>query len=226
MDDTAFVESPGTKISLRALLPPVVLAVSFWFLLFSPWTELTRTIHDRFFWPGMTVATSLLGGITLFVQRRRLRRLFAFEFRFIGWGIAHAIFLYGLSRFGVYLFSELFSWVTPQIESIYATRFQAEPWVIGMLLVLIIAPFEEIFWRGWIMDKLLGIVPPRWALGIAIGLYTAVHLWAFNPMLLLAAFVLGAHWSYMFFKFRSLVPGMVSHAVWDVLIFVLFPIQL
>ena len=44
-------------------------------------------------------------------------------------------------------------------------------------------------------------------------------------MLLLAAFVLGAHWSYLFWRFKSLVPGLVSHIVWDVAIFVLFPVS-
>jgi len=122
--------------------------------------------------------------------------------------------------------SEIFPGVTPQLASIYATRYQLDPAIIAVLLVLVIAPFEEIFWRGLVLEKLMGVLPSRVALWIAIGLYSVVHIWAMNPMLLLAAFVLGAHWSLLYWKFRSLVPGLVSHAVWDVMIFVVFPVPL
>jgi len=214
------------RTSLRALAAPVVLAFLFWFLLFSPWTALSSAIHAAYFWYGMTAATTALGVLTLVRQRTKYARLFAFEPRFIGWGVAHAIFLYGLSRLGVYLMTEVFSGVAPMLESIYATRYQLDPAVIAGLLVLVIAPFEEIFWRGLVLEELLVILPSRYALWIAIGLYSIVHIWAMNPMLLLAAFVLGAHWSLLYWRFKSLVPGLVSHALWDVLIFVVFPVPL
>ncbi len=213
-------------VSQRSLGLVVLLAFLFWFLLFSPWTDLSKQIHEQYFWFGMTGATTTLGVITLVRQREKLGRLFSFRWSYVGWGLLHAAFLYGLSRLGVFIMAEFFSGVVPQLEAIYATRYQMDPAIIAVLLVLVIAPFEEIFWRGLVMEELFGVVSEKTALWIAIGLYSIVHIWAMNPMLLLAAFVLGAHWSLMYWKFRSLVPGLISHAVWDVMIFVVFPVPL
>ena len=222
------LQAPGTeeRASLRPLALPVILAFLFWFLLFSPWTDLSVTIHEEYFWYGMTAATTSLGVLTLVRQRKKLDRLFRFEWMFVFWGLVHAVFLYGLSRFGVYLLTGIFPEVVPQLGAIYATRYQLDPAIIAALLIFVIAPFEEIFWRGLVLEELQGALSPRSALWTAIGLYSIVHIWAMNPMLLLAAFVLGAHWSLLYWKFRSLVPGLVSHAVWDVLIFVVFPVPL
>jgi uncharacterized protein len=200
-------------------------AAALWFLLFSPSTELTRLIHERYFWIGMTCATTVLGLATLFVQRGELKRIFHFERRHLWIGFVHAVFLYGLSRFGVWLMSTFFAWVMPQIHAIYATRTQLDHLLIAGLLVFVIAPFEEVFWRGLVLDKLQQVLRPKVALGLAIALYCLVHVWALNPMLLVAAFVLGAHWSYLYHRFRSLVPGLVSHALWDVAMFVVFPVS-
>lgn len=226
MTDTLRAPRIDSQASLTSLAVPVFLAFLFWFLLFSPWTEISIRIHNEFFWHGMAAATLALGCLALLRQRAKLGRLFAFEPRFLLWGLLHAGFLYGLSWLGVFLVTEIFPGATAQLQAIYATRYQLDPAIIAALLVLVIAPCEEIFWRGLVLEELLAKLPPRPALWIAIGLYTFVHLWAMNPMLLLAAFVLGAHWSLLYWKFNSLVPGLISHALWDVLIFVLFPVPL
>ncbi len=222
------VRAPGIdrNANLRTLALPLVLAFSFWFLLFSPWTQLSRIVHGQYFWYGMTAATTTLGVLSLIRQRAKFTGLFSFRWSFVGWGLVHAVFLYGLSRLGVYLIAEVFPAVGPQLEAIYATRYQLDPAIIAALLLLVIAPFEEIFWRGLVLEELLVVLPSKAALWIAIGLYSIVHMWALNPMLLLAAFVLGAHWSLLYWRFKSLVPGLVSHAVWDVMIFVVFPVPL
>jgi len=209
-----------------ALVGSVCLAFSLWFLLFSPLTALTRTIHNSYFWFGMSGATAILGGGTLILRRREVRRLLRFEVRLVGVGLLHAVGLYALSRLGVFLLSLLFPSVLPQIGAVYATRAQLAPAVVALLLGLLIAPLEEVFWRGWVLDRLLHKMPPVVALAIAVALYGGAHVWAANPMLILAALVVGAHWAYLFWRFGSLVPGLVSHAAWDVAIFVLFPVRI
>jgi hypothetical protein len=225
---TATLQASGDdrKSSPRSLVLPVCVAFIFWFLLFSPWTEISRAIHAEYFWFAMTLATTTLGVFTLLLQRHKLARMFAFEPRFVLWGLLHALFLYGLSRLGVFLITEIFPAARPQLEAIYSTRDQLDSAVIAALLVLFIAPCEEIFWRGLVLEELLAKFSSRYALAIATGLYTAVHIWAMNPMLLLAALVLGAHWCLLYFRFKSLVPGLISHMLWDVMIFVAFPIAL
>ncbi len=213
------------RIPDRTALVGMAAAATSWFVLFAPFTEITHAVHNRFFWVGMTAATGLLGTATLVVQRRSLARIFRFEWRLVAIGAVHAVLLYGLSRLGVWLMATFFGWVMPQIQAIYATRSQLDARVIGLLLVFVIAPMEEVFWRGLVLDRLLATYPRRLALGISVALYCLVHVWALNPMLLVAALVLGAHWSWLYFRFRSLVPGLVSHALWDTAIFVVLPVR-
>jgi len=56
-------------------------------------------------------------------------------------------------------------------------------------------------------------------------IYTIIHIWAFNLMLLGAALVCGLFWGVMFMRYRSAWPGIISHAIWDVTIFVLLPVR-
>lgn len=59
---------------------------------------------------------------------------------------------------------------------------------------------------------------------LAALIYAAVHAWSLNLMLVLAALVCGVFWGLLYWWTRSLWPGMISHGVWDVVIFVLAPI--
>ena len=221
--------SDVSHFSARAPLRPVLLGIGtaavFWFCLFWPLSTLTRQLHDQYFWFGMSIATTVLGIGALFAQRQSLRRLFHFEWSLLAVGIVHAVGLCALSWFGIWLMATFFGWVMPQIEAIYVIREQLDERLIAVLLIFIIAPFEEIFWRGLVLDRLLKVCSSKTALATTVALYCLIHIWALNPMLLIAALVLGAHWSYLYWRFGSLVPGIVSHALWDVTIFVIFPVQ-
>ena len=55
--------------------------------------------------------------------------------------------------------------------------------------------------------------------------YALVHIWSFNFMLVMAALVAGAFWGLIYRLRPSLLPALiVSHAVWDALVFVILPI--
>lgn len=202
----------------------ILLAAIFWFVMFSPSFELTNLIHTNYFWYAMTVATTVLSLFTFINEKPRMKQIFEFKWKYVWIGIGHAIFLYLLSRFGVWIFSELFDWAVPQIQAVYATRSQASPMLIAGLLMFLIGPAEEFFWRGFVQHHLIEKIGIKKGTAIAIALYSFVHIWAFNPMLLLAAFVLGLHWSIIYAKYKSIVPGLISHCLWDVAIFVVLPV--
>ena len=207
------------------LIIGVVLAAFFWFVMFSISLDFTKLIHYNYFWYAMTFSTITLTIYSLINQRDKLKVLFVFKWKYVWIGIIHAVLLYLLSRFGMWLLVYLFDWAPAQIEAIYQTRNQASPYIVGALLFFLIAPAEEIFWRGFVQQKFIDKYGLKWGTIIAIFLYTFVHIWAFNPLLLLAAMVLGVHWSIMYSKFGTLTPGIISHAVWDCLIFVVFPVS-
>ncbi len=202
----------------------IFVAAFFWFLMFFMGWEFSKTIHNQYFWIMMSIATIILSTFSIIMQKSKLKEIFKFEWKFVYIGVIHAALLYLLSRFGIWLFTQFFTSVRPQIEAIYHTRTEADPLVIGLLLLFLIGPSEEIFWRGYVQDNFMKKFGGKVGTIMAIALYTLVHIWAFNPMLLLAATVLGIHWSIMFYRFKSIVPGIISHALWDFAIFVVFPI--
>jgi hypothetical protein len=192
--------------------------------MFATFTPLTSSIHYNYFWIVMSIAATTLIIYSLINNKNKLKELFHFEWKFVWIGLIHAIFLYALSRFGIWLFTNFFESTIQQILAVYQTRLQAPYWLIGGLLFFLIGPAEEIFWRGFAQDRLMKKFGVKQGTVIALFFYTFAHIWAFNPMLLLAAFVVGLHWSIMYSKFKSLIPGIISHSVWDLLIFVILPI--
>jgi len=211
---------------MKKTILAITVAAIFWFMMFATFTGFTANIHYHYFWLVMSIAAFSLSIFTLISEKGRLKEMFRFEWKHVWFGLIHAILLYGLSRLGVWIFATFFEWTLPQIQAIYQTRAQASPYIISFLLVFLIAPAEEIFWRGFVHERLIGKFGIKIATAIAIFLYTFVHIWSFNPMLLIAALVLGIHWTLIYSKFRTVVPGIISHAIWDLLIFVVLPVQI
>jgi membrane protease YdiL (CAAX protease family) len=56
-------------------------------------------------------------------------------------------------------------------------------------------------------------------------IYAFVHIWSLNFMLIVAAAVAGGVWGLLYRLFPERLWALViSHAVWDAAVFVLFPI--
>jgi membrane protease YdiL (CAAX protease family) len=60
---------------------------------------------------------------------------------------------------------------------------------------------------------------------LVAGLYALVHLGAGNLSLLAAAAICGAAWGFLYLGYRSLLLLAVSHVLWDLMIFFVFPLR-
>ncbi|MCH8300542.1 MAG: CPBP family intramembrane metalloprotease [Candidatus Marinimicrobia bacterium] len=191
-----------------------------WFVLFSPWTK--SLIN---FWIGMTSFSASLALTSLVLARDKTAEIFEFKRSYIWIGIISAAILYLIFFIGDMAVRSLFDFAKVEIENIYSTKSQASTIKIGLLLLFVIAPAEEIFWRGFVQRR----YSERWGkwrgLVLAVTLYSLVHIWSFNLMLIAAAMVAGIFWSLLYLKYNSIVPGIISHAVWDLFIFVIYPIK-
>ncbi|OPZ01127.1 MAG: CAAX amino terminal protease self- immunity [Bacteroidetes bacterium ADurb.BinA395] len=98
------------------------------------------------------------------------------------------------------------------------------PLLLSLLLIFLIGPAEEIFWRGYVQRMLEPKFGSWVALIVTTLIYTLVHIWSFNFMLIMSAMVCGAFWGLLYKYNKNLVTLIVSHAVWDVSVFILFPI--
>ena len=204
---------------MRKVAPLVALAALCWFIMFSPWTKSSSA-----FWIQMVLSTGLLAGASLYLEGREIRNKLSQSSKELPLGVLAAVGLYLFFLAGYYLSTALFSSAAGGISAVYSTKTQASPVVIGLLLFCWIGPAEEIFWRGYVQSKLVESYGPWRGYIYASLLYTVVHIWSGNPMLLIAALVCGFFWGGLYLWRGNLTACFVSHALWDLSIFVLFPV--
>ena len=177
------------------------------------------------FWLTMAVSASLLAGIGLFGGRSRFKDLYRFRAFYIAIGITSAAVLYGVFFAGDKISAMLFSFAGEQVGSVYEMKSGADPWLVGALLLFVIGPAEEIFWRGYVQERFMAKYGDIQGWLIAGLIYALVHVWSMNFMLVMAALVCGLFWGAVFLRWRSVVPLIISHALWDVSIFLIFPVR-
>ena len=212
--------------SSKKLAIAVPIAAVLWFYMFSPWTSgLTN------FWLTMAGSACVLTVLALSLGKdgfsglrcsRPLLQIFL--------GIALAFALWGIFWIGDKLSSLMFGFARPQVDAVYSMKEGLSARTIALLLLFLIGPAEEFFWRGFIQKKMNEIVvrwkyPADHAFLITTLIYGLVHIWSMNFMLVMAALVAGAVWGFIYRLNPRLLPALiVSHALWDALVFIILPI--
>lgn len=190
------------------------LAFIFWYLIFG--------IQLFNFWISMAIAATILASLSIFFKGSPVSGKDLNIYSLIV-GLAAAIILYLLFLVGNILSQWMFSFAEGQITSIYQIRFQGQTILIALVLLFITSPAEEIFWRGfiqkWAMEEFGGV--KGWLLSSVF--YAGVHITSGNFMLVMAALVAGLFWGLLYWKTKNLVPCIISHSIWTVGIFLIFP---
>lgn len=200
----------------------ILFAALLWYWMFSPWTAGRSN-----FWFTMAAAGVCLSAIAI---RQGIWRQMSGR-TLCQWGqqlllaVAIAVLLWGLFWVGDRISRLLFGFARPQVESIYALRQGVPDWGIALLLFLLIGPAEELFWRGFVQQRLMQAIGDNGGTLLAVAIYTLIHLWSFNFMLIMSAAVCGIVWGGLYRLRPRWLPALVfSHALWDAWVFVLFPI--
>ena len=201
---------------MKKIIPGIVIAFIFWFLMFFP-----ATARHLNFWITMLLASGTLTVYSFWAGKNDLKKVMQFELKWVWIGLISALLLYLVFFAGNYFSRLLFDFTNRQVGNIYATKEQAGKIFIGLSLLLWIGPAEEIFWRGFIQNKLAVKLGDNKGFLITTVIYAFVHIWAFNFMLFMAALICGIFWGWMFMRYKAVVPGLISHAVWDVMIFII-----
>lgn len=199
----------------RQVLFTVVLAFLFWYLTFAAqWTN---------FWLSMSLAVTTLTALSF--------RWGSSPFGKGDFTVAHALLglgaaavLYGVFWTGNLLSQAVFHFAKPEITAIYGIRQEGDRAIIALVLLFITSPGEELFWRAFLQ----GWAQRRFGDGrgwlAAAAIYGAVHILSGNVMLTLAAFTAGLFWGYLYWCSGSIFACIVSHALWTVSIFILWPV--
>ena len=205
---------------MKILYIMVGFAAAGFFVLFSPWTKGSIS-----FWPMMSLTAGLLAAAAIPIDYKKVKAIYRFDRGDIFIGVLSAAFLYAVFWVGHFISTWILPFAAAQVNSIYTIRGGASSIQIGLLLLLLIGPAEEIFWRGFVQRRLWKRYGPLWGFVLSVAIYAGVHVWSFNFMLIAAAAVCGGFWGLMFLSTRRLWPCIISHAVWDVMILLIWPIQ-
>lgn len=197
--------------------PLVCLSLGLAFVLFG----FTFRGPRKQFWQRMTYTGLTLGALSLAAQPE-LRRT-RFTWRDVGLGVGSAALLYGIFQMGDRLARRILPSGATDIDAIYGLEAHRPKWEIAARLGLVIGPAEELFWRGMAQKRLMQQYGTIAGTAMATAAYGGAHLITGNLTLLGAATLAGAFWGGL--AMLGAPPGalMISHAVWDVFIFLIAP---
>jgi membrane protease YdiL (CAAX protease family) len=140
-------------------------------------------------------------------------------------GLFSALILYSIFLLGNKLAPLILPGANTQVGGIYSLGVGANKVFIFLLLFFVTGPGEEIFWRGFLQDRLMEKWGKFTGYLITTALYAGVHVFSRNPMLILAALVAGAFWGFLYLWKRDLLVQITSHSFWSAVIFAVAPVR-
>lgn len=204
---------------MKRLVFTIVLAAVLWTVMFSPWTA----PYINFWWM-MTASATVLAVLSTLFNKGWWRQL-RWSPSNILLGVVIAAVLWGVFWTGDKVSSWLFDFARPQVNAIYGMKEGESTWLLSVLMLFLIGPAEEIFWRGYVQRTLSGRFSRNAGFVITTLLYAAVHAGSCNFMLVMAALVAGVVWGGLYRLFPERFSAVIiSHALWDAAVFVWFPL--
>lgn len=173
------------------------------------------------FWDRMTATALALGTIGVAGSTRRRRPRLAPSDLAIGLG--SAALLYGVFQLGDRVARRVMPHGGAEIDSIYALRSERSSLELAARLAAVIGPAEEIFWRGFLQERLMDRYGRPAGMALAAAAYGGVHVVSGNLTLTAAAATAGAFWSALYAAGAPLAAVIASHVAWDVWIFMVAP---
>ncbi|MBO4476270.1 MAG: CPBP family intramembrane metalloprotease [Bacteroidales bacterium] len=211
---------------MKKLILIIAVAAALWFYMFSPWTQGAPN-----FWLVMALSAVVLTALALsFTPDRKALLRVEKPLLQLACGVAIAAVLWSIFWLGDKLSSMWFDFARPGVDAVYSMNEGLPAWAIALLLLCLIGPAEELVWRGYVQRTLTQMLGGRKAGGfiafaITVAVYTLIHIWSFNFMLIMAALVAGAVWGFIYWLCPKALPALIiSHALWDALVFVWMPI--
>ena len=179
---------------------------------------------SQYFWILFPITMTLLS----YIARKncnmikRFRNTFTVKDAMLG--IISGAILYLLFFCSYILIKSVFPLLLQYIEELYELVGPSQPWQY-LLLIFIIIPGEEIFWRGFVQNKLSILVSSDWSkIMLASGLYGIAHIWTGNIMLISAALTGGLFWGLLLYWKKNIGIVILSHYTFNLFLLILFPL--
>lgn len=150
------------------------------------------------------------------------------KFRFNKYELAVSVFVIFLTYLLFWILNFIAKFVPvlkEDIKSVYELSKGYNPFYVLVFLILI-ACFEEIFWRGYLTKLYLEkINNPLLAIIYSSLIYGLVHIFSGNIALILGGIIFGGVMSFLYFVLDKVVVNMIVHAAWSVLTFLILPLM-
>src|SRR5215218_6596285 len=143
--------------------------------------------------------------------------------RLVVMGLVSGLALYVVFLGGALVVRQTPLW--PKVQSVVdLTRTTAPGMVAALVIVFGTSPSEEVLWRGAVFARLTRRYGAGWRpVVLSAAAYAGFVALSGSVVLALAALVCGAVWTRQRQVTGSIVPGLVSHALWSLLIYLWIP---
>jgi membrane protease YdiL (CAAX protease family) len=175
-------------------------------------------------WLALGGASVALGVAIFVLDRAAALRLLRPSARLLlvgaaaGWSMAAATYL-------LYpVFARVSPFIRPDMASLYGS-FREPPRVIAALALLPVILGEELVWRGVVQTALARRLGPWRGVPLAALAYAFAHAPLGSPVLVVVALSCGMAWGALRAASASLVPSLLAHLVWDILVLLWLPLD-
>jgi membrane protease YdiL (CAAX protease family) len=188
------------------------------------WLVAAASTEPLGIWLALGGAAVALGVAVLVLDRTAARRILAPSARLVLIGAVAG----GVMSAGTYLlypvFARLFPFIATDTARLYAS-FRAPPPLVTSLALLPVIFGEELVWRGVVQTALVRRLGPWRGVTLAALAYALAHAPLGSPVLVVVALCCGIAWGTLRVASASLVPTLVAHVVWDVLVLFWLPLD-
>ncbi|MBL8970910.1 MAG: CPBP family intramembrane metalloprotease, partial [Myxococcales bacterium] len=174
-------------------------------------------------WRCMLLANLVLIPAALLGLRLPWRDLLRPGLRDMLVGTGAAIVLYGLAFVAAVLLRDLLPGAGPQLAALTLWG-EVLPLTQALPILLVVVLGEEVFWRAGVGLPVAARFGPWWGCVASALAFTLAHLYVGPPLLWLAAFACGLVWAWMVLRWRSVVPALVCHLLWDLAVVFVAPL--
>ena len=175
-------------------------------------------------WLALGGASVALGVAILVFDRAASLRLLRPSVRLVligaavGWSMGAATYL-------LYpVLARVLPFIPTDTARLYAS-FRAPPLVIAALALLPVILGEELVWRGVVQTALVRRLGPWRGVTVAALAYALAHAPLRSPVLVVVALSCGMAWGALRAASASLLPGLLAHLVWDILVLLWLPLD-
>lgn len=195
----------------RLLIPALLTAYVLTWVTFS---------NDKVFWYFYTFTILFLMSLVFFYAKieDKVKTL-----EYLLYGIAFGILLYGVLAAGYKALEVIPSFSTTSVDRFFRKFGPTSLWNY-LLLIFIIAPGEELFWRGFIQQQLKRWLSPSYAIVASSMLFGLSLLFSGFWLGMLGAFIISLIMGALYEWKKSMPLIILAHITMIVLLFLVLPL--